>query len=198
MTNPDRDAVDREPSQGSAEPASDGLPSQQARRKPIIRNEARAAQDALSEADPADPAHRKVKPRRPDAKVLTDLSGKQQIQGKHSRRSLRPRGAPPGRGFRAGGSRPPGRHRGSERGARDRSARGYMKVKRVLIGAPLSTAAAAHERLTKVKALAVLSSDALSSVAYATEEILRVLLRRRRSGGARRQPADRRGDHRCC
>ncbi len=34
----------------------------------------------------------------------------------------------------------------------------------------------AHERLTKVKALAVLSSDALSSVAYATEEILRVLL----------------------
>ena len=45
-----------------------------------------------------------------------------------------------------------------------------------MIGAPLTTAAAAHERLTKVKALAVLSSDALSSVAYATEEILRVLL----------------------
>jgi amino acid transporter len=35
---------------------------------------------------------------------------------------------------------------------------------------------AAHERLTKVKALAVLSSDALSSVAYATEEMLRILL----------------------
>ena len=51
-----------------------------------------------------------------------------------------------------------------------------MKVKRLLIGAPLTTASAAHERLTKVKALAVLSSDALSSVAYATEEILRVLL----------------------
>src|SRR5690606_25890558 len=33
-----------------------------------------------------------------------------------------------------------------------------------------------HERLTKTKALAVLSSDALSSVAYASEEILRVLL----------------------
>src|SRR5581483_7343337 len=39
-----------------------------------------------------------------------------------------------------------------------------------------ATAAAGHERLTKVKALAVLSSDALSSVAYATEEILKVLL----------------------
>ena len=68
----------------------------------------------------------------------------------------------------------------------------------MLIGAPISTAAAAHERLTKVKALAVLSSDALSSVAYATEEILRVLLVAGGRGGARCQPADRRGDHRCC
>ena len=33
-----------------------------------------------------------------------------------------------------------------------------------------------HERLSRVTGLAVLSSDALSSVAYATEEILRVLL----------------------
>src|SRR3954452_20971311 len=52
----------------------------------------------------------------------------------------------------------------------------YTRMKRVLIGEPLATAAAGHERLTKVKALAVLSSDALSSVAYATEEIMRVLL----------------------
>ncbi len=50
------------------------------------------------------------------------------------------------------------------------------RLKRLLIGEPLATAAASHERLTKVKALAVLSSDALSSVAYATEEIMRVLL----------------------
>ena len=58
------------------------------------------------------------------------------------------------------------------RGAR----KAFLRTKRLLIGAPLTTAAAAHERLTKVKALAVLSSDALSSVAYATEEILRILL----------------------
>ena len=45
-------------------------------------------------------------------------------------------------------------------------------VKRTLIGAPLATAQAEHERLTKFKALAVLSSDAISSVAYATEAIL--------------------------
>src|SRR5215471_10573961 len=45
-------------------------------------------------------------------------------------------------------------------------------VKRLLIGAPIATALAEHERLTKFKALAVLSSDAISSVAYATEAIL--------------------------
>jgi amino acid transporter len=52
----------------------------------------------------------------------------------------------------------------------------YTRLKRLIIGEPLATAAAGHERLTKLKALAVLSSDALSSVAYATEEIMRVLL----------------------
>jgi amino acid transporter len=52
----------------------------------------------------------------------------------------------------------------------------YTRLKRLMIGEPLATAAAGHERLTKIKALAVLSSDALSSVAYATEEIMRVLL----------------------
>lgn len=45
-------------------------------------------------------------------------------------------------------------------------------VKRFLIGAPLANEQAQHERLTKVKALAVLSSDAISSVAYASEAIL--------------------------
>jgi len=45
-------------------------------------------------------------------------------------------------------------------------------VKRFFIGTPLATAQEGHERLTKFKALAVLSSDAISSVAYATEAIL--------------------------
>lgn len=46
----------------------------------------------------------------------------------------------------------------------------------LMVGSPLRTAEQAHERLTKAKALAVFSSDALSSVAYATEEILLVLV----------------------
>ena len=49
-------------------------------------------------------------------------------------------------------------------------------LKRWLVGDPLKTAQVAHERLSKRIALAVFSSDALSSVAYATEEILLVLI----------------------
>lgn len=48
-------------------------------------------------------------------------------------------------------------------------------LKNFLIGKPLNNSALALEKLTKIKALAVYSSDALSSVAYATEEILWVL-----------------------
>jgi len=48
--------------------------------------------------------------------------------------------------------------------------------RQLLFGIPLPTAEEAHQRLTKVQALAVFSSDALSSVAYATEEILLVLV----------------------
>lgn len=59
---------------------------------------------------------------------------------------------------------------------RTRLGRVFGSIKRVLIGKPLSTEAAIHERLTNLKALAILSSDPLSSVAYATEEILRILI----------------------
>jgi amino acid transporter len=54
--------------------------------------------------------------------------------------------------------------------------RAATRVKRFLIGRPIASEHAAHQRLTKIKALAVLSSDALSSVAYATEEALVVLV----------------------
>ena len=54
------------------------------------------------------------------------------------------------------------------------------QLKRLLVGEPIPSHLAHHERLSRVTGLAVLSSDALSSVAYATEEILRVLTRRRR------------------
>ena len=51
---------------------------------------------------------------------------------------------------------------------------GYA-AKRAALGPAIPTANLAHERLGKVAALAIFSSDALSSVAYATEEMLKTL-----------------------
>jgi len=53
--------------------------------------------------------------------------------------------------------------------------RGVKSLKRFLVGSPIRTERLAHERLTKKIALAIFSSDALSSTAYATEQILLVL-----------------------
>jgi amino acid transporter len=54
--------------------------------------------------------------------------------------------------------------------------RGLAAGRRVLFGRPLASEEEADERLPKKKALAIFSSDAISSSAYATEEILRALL----------------------
>lgn len=48
-------------------------------------------------------------------------------------------------------------------------------LKRVLVGRPISSADQEHQRIPKSIALAVFSSDAISSTAYATEEILFVI-----------------------
>ncbi len=52
----------------------------------------------------------------------------------------------------------------------------FSPLKRLLLGSPLPSSQAPRERLTKVTGLAVLSSDALSSVAYATDAMLAVLV----------------------
>ena len=52
----------------------------------------------------------------------------------------------------------------------------WTSARRIFVGSPLASAQAINERLDKVRALAVFSSDAISSTAYATEEILLVLV----------------------
>ncbi|MCL5037119.1 MAG: APC family permease [Chloroflexi bacterium] len=52
----------------------------------------------------------------------------------------------------------------------------YFLFKRFLFGSPIESELEGEERLDNPQALAVLSSDALSSVAYGTEEIMRVLI----------------------
>ena len=49
-------------------------------------------------------------------------------------------------------------------------------LKRLLVGRPLPSAEEEHRRIPKIVGLAVFSSDAISSTAYATEEILHVLV----------------------
>lgn len=55
-------------------------------------------------------------------------------------------------------------------------ARGYGRVKSLLVGKALPTEAEIHERLDKIRALAVFGADPISSCAYATEETLLVLM----------------------
>src|SRR5215218_8699645 len=52
---------------------------------------------------------------------------------------------------------------------------GY-RVKKTLLGRPLPTSQLVHERLRKLVALAVFSSDAISSTAYGTEQIILILV----------------------
>ncbi len=56
------------------------------------------------------------------------------------------------------------------------SGRFFARVRAILMGRPLASEEEITERLSKKKALAIFSSDAISSSAYATEEILRILL----------------------
>jgi amino acid transporter len=53
--------------------------------------------------------------------------------------------------------------------------RAWARVRGVAIGRPLASEEEVGERLSKKKALAIFSSDAISSSAYATQEIIRVL-----------------------
>jgi len=52
----------------------------------------------------------------------------------------------------------------------------FSMLKRIIVGSPLASSEESHQRLGRPTALAVFASDAISSTAYATEEILLVLV----------------------
>ncbi|MBA2701406.1 MAG: APC family permease [Chloroflexi bacterium] len=72
----------------------------------------------------------------------------------------------------------PGQLVAREAASQSRTSRGraLSRLRAAIFGRPLSNEAEMEERLSKRKALAIFSSDAISSSAYATEEILRVLV----------------------
>jgi hypothetical protein len=59
---------------------------------------------------------------------------------------------------------------------RDGWHRALRRARTALIGRPIASEHEGHERLTKLKALAIFSSDNISSSAYATEEMMRILI----------------------
>ena len=167
--------------------ASNGPPDRSPQPGPNDGSTAAGALASISEppsstANPTDdspPSRTRAKvkvPRPKGPRVNPNLEGKTNIRGSHvGDRYVRVVRQPRDAEFRrvAPGYLIAGEEASSGRGPVQRA---FGKIKRVLIGNPLTTSSGIHERLTKVKALAVFSSDALSSVAYATEEILRVLL----------------------
>ena len=52
----------------------------------------------------------------------------------------------------------------------------FQSLKRLVIGTPIASADEGHQRLSKKIAPPVFASDAISSTAYATDEILIVLM----------------------
>jgi amino acid transporter len=117
---------------------------------------------------------------KPDAKVDPLLRHQEVVKGSHPGDKYVRYGRNAGAFRRQGGMLSASLATEVPRGAWGRL---IYRTRRVLIGRPISTEQSIHERLTNVKALAVLSSDALSSVAYATEEILRVLILATVAGG---------------
>jgi amino acid transporter len=72
----------------------------------------------------------------------------------------------------------PGEYRATAVAIRPRSAAeaAWRGFKRIVVGTPLATSQLIEERLSSPKALAVFASNNLSSAAYATEEILLILV----------------------
>src|SRR3990170_2854625 len=72
----------------------------------------------------------------------------------------------------------PGEYRATEAAIRPRTTLEglWLGFKRILVGAPLATSQLLEQRLSSPKALAVFASNNLSSSAYATEEILLILV----------------------
>jgi amino acid transporter len=165
------------PSNSSSDsPDGDPAPKRSTVYKPKRRapEPAGLGREPAAPSTPTDPYRAEPAYRKPESRLKGDFSGKQQVLGSHiGDRYVRVIRQKTEDFERAG----PGHLVATEDASEGRGpvGRGWRRIKRVLIGAPMTTAAAEHQRLSNKKALAVLSSDALSSVAYATEEILRVL-----------------------
>src|SRR5690242_9216198 len=72
-------------------------------------------------------------------------------------------------------ARPPWGERVPTDRPRSRKTPVFNTLKRLLVGRPIASSESEHQRISKTIALAVFSSDAISSTAYATQQILFVI-----------------------
>jgi amino acid transporter len=132
---------------------------------------ARTRDDASRDGEPSSTRHRVQRPSR----IGHDVEATEIVKGAKpgSRFARRVRAGE--RKFERGEEE--GTFRATARATAPRTApeRFWRSIRRVLFGAPISSEHLEEQRLPKWKALAVFSSDALSSSAYATDEILLAL-----------------------
>jgi amino acid transporter len=133
-----------------------------------------APDDGLADAPIRDVGAQNPIPNNGTLQVNPDLTEIRTIQGLRPGDRYVRRAEPYRRYFKRLG---PGHYEATEEATRPPShwEQLYRRFKGILIGRPIESAHEIHQRLTKVKALAVFSSDAISSVAYATGEIMIVL-----------------------
>lgn len=150
---------------GSVEQNSDTEPPQEIVPPPSGNGSAPASSNGATAAPPNDKAGIRINPEL----TVTEIKKGARLGDVYVRRM-----EPHSRFFKRVG---PGHFVATEEAARAASPleRRYRSLKAVLIGRPIESANEIHQRLSKVKALAVFSSDAISSVAYATGEIMIVL-----------------------
>ena len=156
-------------------------------------------QPAQPETDDRRAAHQAPQAKLPPAPIGHAEAGAD-AGAQHPTRAARPEAGRPARPRRAAPEpvlplHPVRGAGGTAQGARGDGRPGALpgrSARRLLFGRPLSSSEEIGERLSKKKALAIFSSDAISSSAYATEEILRVLI----VAGAVRLHAQPRGRHR--
>lgn len=123
---------------------------------------------------PSDDDHRRVRVERKQG--LPDIEQSEIVHGAKPGSRFARRVREGDRRFARGGDE--STFRATERATAPRtgSQRFWRSVRKIAVGKPISSEESEEQRLPKLKALAVFSSDALSSAAYATDEILLVLI----------------------
>jgi hypothetical protein len=134
--------------------------------------------DAAPEAPPSEPPNPsddRSRVRVPRRQNLPEVEGTELVHGRKAGTVYARRVRESERRFQRGEAEGTFRATARATAPRTSSERAWQAIRRVVVGSPIASEEAEEQKLPKWKALAVFSSDVLSSSAYATDEILLVL-----------------------